>query len=402
MADDSELESSLAALSVADDVLRSPPPPLVVRTPSEVEEAAVAGRRRSASGRDDFDFQTPSAAADLPYRPSPTGSSAATSARVGSGSRGSARWQSSSRKPLSAHTGEPRSGGGSCTCAICLSPVRRVAAPTRRGLSFAGDGPGSLPRKLPFRTQCCGQLFHRSCLSAFKEQAGGNATLCPLCRSDCVTGLTPRRQPAPRTSFVGASSMRELMRSRAAAARLAVQRGLSARAAAEEHLAQVAGRQGHAEVLGQGEAAPSSRRSPPPPRPSPSPEELSAAYEEALVSGPWVPARVPASRQPGAARHRPQSHVLAAGAPAPRPSSDAAAASLRPSGAGLSFRRDVGAVPAAGQEGAQAGGETATPPGHHARASQAPPVAASLRWRAAREERAAEAALAARQRQGGP
>ena len=156
---DSELESSLAALSVADDVLRSPPPPLVVRTPSEVEEAAVAGRRRSGSGRDDFDFQTPSAAADLPYRPSPTGSSAATSARVGSGSRGSARWQSSSRKPLSAHTGEPRSGGGSCTCAICLSPVRRVAAPTRRGLSFAGDAPGSLPRKLPFRTQCCGQAL---------------------------------------------------------------------------------------------------------------------------------------------------------------------------------------------------------------------------------------------------
>ena len=74
---DSELESSLAALSVADDVLRSPPPPLVVRTPSEVEEAAVAGRRRSGSGRDDF--QTPSAA-DLPYRPSPTGSSPATSA----------------------------------------------------------------------------------------------------------------------------------------------------------------------------------------------------------------------------------------------------------------------------------------------------------------------------------
>ena len=151
---DSELESSLAALSVADDVLRSPPPPLVVRTPSEVEEAAVAGRRRSASGRDDFDFQTPSSAADLPYRPSPTGSSAATSARVGSGSRGSARWQASSRKPLSAHTGEPRSGGGrSAGDADAAGDVAESGEHgPREGRSFAWQvrcAPGAWSNKQP-------------------------------------------------------------------------------------------------------------------------------------------------------------------------------------------------------------------------------------------------------------
>jgi hypothetical protein len=162
------------------------------------------------------------------------------------------------------------SSQSSCTCAICLSPVRRALS-TRRGISFV-DGTPSLPRKMPFRTQCCGQLFHRSCLAAFKEQADGNTAACPLCRSERNTGLTPLRQPTPQTGFVGASSMRSTMRARASAARLAVQRGLSARTAAEQHLSEVTAR---AEYT------------------SPALSEVDAAFHEALVAGPWIPANGP-------------------------------------------------------------------------------------------------------------
>lgn len=174
------------------------------------------------------------------------------------------------------------SSQNSCTCAICLSPVRRAPLSTRRGISFV-DGTPSLPRKMPFRTQCCGQLFHRACLAAFKEQAGGNTAACPLCRSERNTGLTPHRQPTPQTGFVGASSMRSTMRARASAARLAVQRGLSARTAAEQYLSEVTAR---AEYT------------------SPALSEVDAAFHEALVAGPWIPAdgpSRPAAASPGAA-----------------------------------------------------------------------------------------------------
>lgn len=160
---------------------------------------------------------------------------------------------------------------GACTCAICLSPVRRAPLSTRRGISFA-DGKHSLPRKMPYRTQCCGQLFHRACLAAFKEQADGNTAACPLCRSERNTGLTPLRQPTPHTGFVGASSMRATMRARASAARLAVQRGLSTRAAAEQHLANMTARAEYS---------------------SPALSEVDAAFQDALIAGPWIPADGP-------------------------------------------------------------------------------------------------------------
>jgi hypothetical protein len=186
------------------------------------------------------------------------------------------------RSKLSRPASASHSSQNACTCAICLSPVRRAPLSTRRGISFV-DGTPSLPRKMHFRTQCCGQLFHRACLAAFKEQAGGNTAACPLCRSERHTGLTPRRQPTPQTGFVGASSMRSTMRARASAARLAVQRGLSARTAAEQHLSAVTAR---AEYT------------------SPALSDVDAAFHDALVAGPWIPAdglSRPIAVSPGAA-----------------------------------------------------------------------------------------------------
>ena len=190
----------------------------------------------------------------------------------------------------------------SCTCAICLSPVRRAPLSTRRGISFGDGNTPSLPRKVPFRTQCCGQLFHRSCLTTFKEQAVGNTSACPLCRSERQTGLTPHRLPTPHTGFVGASSMRSTMRARAAAARLAVQRGLSARTAAEEHLSVMTARAEYA---------------------SPSLSDVDGAFNEALVAGPWIPADGPSWQarpypvsSPAAPNHSPAGGAAAAAAAA--------------------------------------------------------------------------------------
>ena len=62
-------------------------------------------------------------------------------------------------------------------CAICLSPVIALS-------------------ESEFRTECCGNLFHKHCLARHKGYRSEASRSCPLCRSKAPTGLTPGR-PKP-------------------------------------------------------------------------------------------------------------------------------------------------------------------------------------------------------------
>ena len=62
-------------------------------------------------------------------------------------------------------------------CAICLSPVMALS-------------------ESEFRTECCGNLFHKHCLARHKGYRSEASRSCPLCRSKAPTGLTPGR-PKP-------------------------------------------------------------------------------------------------------------------------------------------------------------------------------------------------------------
>ena len=127
-------------------------------------------------------------------------------------------------------------------CSICLSPIaKRRSMPWSRGgtpsSSHAKDRGGR------FRTECCGQLFHKECMRRHKEHAvahlGDQAPqdavrACPLCRSVAPTGLTPSNRPqarvpgGPSGGFVSAMALHSEMVRRATAARQAVQRSLAA------------------------------------------------------------------------------------------------------------------------------------------------------------------------------
>ena len=62
-------------------------------------------------------------------------------------------------------------------CSICLSPVIALS-------------------ESEFRTECCGNLFHKHCLARHKGYRSEASRSCPLCRSKAPTGLTPGR-PKP-------------------------------------------------------------------------------------------------------------------------------------------------------------------------------------------------------------
>ena len=62
-------------------------------------------------------------------------------------------------------------------CAICLSPVVALS-------------------ESEFRTECCGNSFHKHCLARHKGYRSEASRCCPLCRSKAHTGLTPGR-PKP-------------------------------------------------------------------------------------------------------------------------------------------------------------------------------------------------------------
>ena len=121
---------------------------------------------------------------------------------------------------------EKSSGARADVCAICLSPVKLSARSASREIP---------PDRLPFRTSCCQQLFHKGCLKKCKARCKSGS--CPLCRSETATGLTPAPPPrstpptvgrngAGQTGFVGASTLHQAMLRRVATARAAVQRSL--------------------------------------------------------------------------------------------------------------------------------------------------------------------------------
>ena len=127
----------------------------------------------------------------------------------------------SATTPTKRVSGARAHGGSSATCdidcPICFSPVMARAS-----------GDSLLLRKgarSAFRTQCCGKLFHLQCMQ--KHKGTSVRTVCPLCRSEQPTGLTPARRI---TGFVSSSSdlERSAMLTRVQAARAAVQRSLVA------------------------------------------------------------------------------------------------------------------------------------------------------------------------------
>ena len=112
-------------------------------------------------------------------------------------------------------------------CSICLSPVHSHGRKGGRRSSISKNFS-------KFRTQCCGQLFHKECLARHKAQATSpsNPRACPLCRSVQPTGLTPSNRPQPTAtggSFVNGWQLHNEMVRRVSAARGAVQRSLAAR-----------------------------------------------------------------------------------------------------------------------------------------------------------------------------
>lgn len=139
---------------------------------------------------------------------------------------------SSLSRPGSAVTspvpGSASTAASPVACSICLSPIRKGS---KRSLAAA-----------TFKTQCCHQLFHKSCMQRHKEQCSSpsHPRACPLCRSVAPTGLTPYRPPAAPTlpgaggggSFVSGLALHSEMRRRVSAARNAVARSLAARTAA--------------------------------------------------------------------------------------------------------------------------------------------------------------------------
>ena len=74
--------------------------------------------------------------------------------------------------------------GSPAACAICLSPV--PADPD-----------------VEYHSECCGNRFHRKCLTRHKGFKSEHARCCPLCRSKAHTGLTPGlRRPAVQAPVV--------------------------------------------------------------------------------------------------------------------------------------------------------------------------------------------------------
>lgn len=139
-------------------------------------------------------------------------------------------------------TPSPSPGGGPSshtpssspiTCSICLSPVKRDSSRRRSSISKVFSSASK------FRTQCCGNVFHKDCLARHKAQVasspGHNARACPLCRSMQPTGLTPSYRPPMQQQqsggFVSGLSLHNEMVRRASSARNAVQRALVARQA---------------------------------------------------------------------------------------------------------------------------------------------------------------------------
>ena len=143
----------------------------------------------------------------------------------------------SSPSPARAACKTPSSRASPVACAICLSPVSRGLS-TPEAAASASRANAGRPHRGRFRTACCKQLFHTECMARFKNPGPtadyATCNKCPLCRSEQKTGLTPARpQGRPQTGFVSGRAMHQAIQQRAAAARMAVQRSLAARQAAE-------------------------------------------------------------------------------------------------------------------------------------------------------------------------